>query len=110
MTTSYFVLYSGQPDDQVAFIERYRTVHAPILSRWPGIRGVALHTPVAWTDPHPVRASGLTLAAQMTFDDLEALQRALASPERAAARDDFHRFPPFPGDVFHQAMRTECLL
>ena len=110
MTTSYFVLYSGQADDPAAFVERYRTIHAPILARWPGIRGVTLHTPLQWTDPHPVRPSDLMLAAQMTFDDIAALQRAQASRERAEARADFHGFPPFRGDVFHQAMQTEHLL
>ena len=110
MTTSYFVLYSGQPADPAAFVERYRNVHAPILMRWPGIRSIALHTPLPWTDPHPVRPSGLALAAHMTFDDVAAFQRALASSERAEARADFHGFPPFHGDVFHQAMQTERLL
>ena len=110
MSTSYFVLYSGQSSDPAAFIERYRMVHAPILARFPGIRSIALHTPLPWTDPHPVRPSCLALAAQMTFDDVATLQRALASGERAQARADFHGFPPFHGDVFHQAMQTERLL
>ena len=110
MTTSYFVLYSGQAPEPEAFVERYRRVHVPILARWPGIRGITLHTPVAWADTQTVRPSGLALAAQMSFDDVAALQAALASSERAEARADFHRFPPFNGDILHQATHSERLL
>jgi uncharacterized protein (TIGR02118 family) len=110
MTTSYFVLYSGRADDPKGFVERYRTVHVPILRQWPGIRSIVLHTPQPWSDCHPVRRSGLALAAQMIFDDVDALQHALHSEQRAEARADFHDFPPFHGDVFHQAMQTERLL
>lgn len=110
MTTSYFVLYTGRADEPMAFVDRYRSQHAPILARWPGTRSITLHTPLSWTDPYAVRPSGLALAAQMTFDSPAALHRALASPERAEARADFGTFPPFHGDVFHQAMTSERLL
>lgn len=110
MTTSYFVLYAGSADDPMAFVDHYRSKHAPILSRWPGIRAITLHTPLVWSDPYSVRPSGLALAAQMTFDNPAALQRALASSERAEARTDFGTFPPFHGDVLHQAMTSEQLL
>ena len=110
MTTSYFVLYSGRADEPEPFVERYRSVHVPILREWPGMRRIYLHTPAPWTDTHPVRPSGLAMAAQMTFDDIASLEQALRSDARARAREDFGRFPTFHGDVFHQAMQTERLL
>ncbi len=110
MTTSYFVFYDGHSDEPQRFVERYRMIHVPILRTWPGINSIHLHTPVPWTDPSPVRPTGLTMAAQMTFEDVDALQTALQSDARAQARADFQRFPPFHGTVYHQAMRTERLL
>jgi hypothetical protein len=32
------------------------------------------------------------------------LDAALRSPARRRARDDFHKFPPFRGEVTHEAM------
>lgn len=107
MSVSYFVLYRGQADDPAAFVGRYRDTHVPILQTWPGIRGVAMHTPQAWTDPEGVRHADLALIAEMTFDNAADLQRALASPGRAEARRDFQQFPAFHGEVLHQAVRTE---
>lgn len=107
MPTSYFVLYSGEADDAAGFVQRYRGVHVPILQRWPGIRSVILHTPEPWEDSKTVRSSGLALVTQMVFDDAAALAMALRSPERAEARIDFGKFPPFKGKVLHQAMSME---
>ena len=44
------------------------------------------------------------LLAQMTFDSAADLDAALRSQARREARDDFHRFPPFEGEVTHEAM------
>ena len=49
-------------------------------------------------------ARGSVLLAQMVFDSPGDLDAALRSPARAQARDDFHRFPPFEGEVTHEAM------
>jgi hypothetical protein len=46
------------------------------------------------------------LLAQLEFDSAEAMQRVFESPERAAAREDFKRFPAFTGTVTHQAMQS----
>jgi hypothetical protein len=45
----------------------------------------------------------------MTFNDIPALNAALASPARADARHDFGNFPTFKGDVTHQAFVSEKL-
>jgi uncharacterized protein (TIGR02118 family) len=106
-SVSYFVRYEGQADSPAAFLEYYRERHAPILMRFPGIRRIVLHTPVAWHDPFPVQPDRFALLAQMIFDTQHDLDRALESEARSAARGDFGSFPPFHGLVFHQATRSE---
>ena len=109
MAVSYFVFYKGQAEQPAAFVDHYRNIHVPILSTWPGIQGVRLHTPIEWSDTQPVREAGFALAAEMTFRTVDEFQQALRSEARMAARRDFERFPKFAGDVFHQAMTSERL-
>jgi hypothetical protein len=40
----------------------------------------------------------------MQFDSARDLDDALRSDARRHARDDFARFPPFSGEVTHEAM------
>lgn len=101
---SYFVRYRGSSPDPARFQAHYETQHAAILQRFPSIRSLILHRPAAWTDPFPVRRGESMLLAQMQFDSAADLDAALRSEARAQARDDFHRFPPFEGEVTHEAM------
>lgn len=107
MSVSYFVFYKGHADDADGFIERYRTVHIPILKRWPGVECVKLHTPAVLQDPKQTSTAGLAMMAEIVFCDGEALEKALQSQERHEARLDFGKFPSFHGDVMHQALQTE---
>lgn len=109
MTASYIVRYHGTAPDADAFLAHYRQSHAPILQRFPGIRSLVLHRAADFADPFPVTPGGNLLIAEMTFDDVGALNAALASPARAEARDDFANFPRFDGDVTHQAFLSERL-
>lgn len=106
MSVSYFVRYDITAGDVDAFVSYYRTRHVALLSGWPGLKRVVLHTPVEWRDPSPVNRGKAVLLAQLEFDSIAALNEALASRERAQARRDFERFPPFEGNVTHQAMET----
>lgn len=106
---SYFVRYKGAAADPAAFVNYYSQRHAPILKRLPGVRSLILHTPQAWTDPFPVRPDGSLLLAQMTFENASMLDTALRSDARREARADFAHFPPFDGDVTHQAMKAEVI-
>ena len=106
---SYFVSYRGTSPDAEAFLQHYRGRHAEILRRFPGIRGLVLHTPVDWTDPYPVNPGGRILLAQLQFESVAALDAALASEARARAREDFRSFPPFDGTVTHQAMASTAV-
>jgi len=110
MQTSYFVLYRGRADNAEGFVRRYKEVHVPILRTWPGIQGIVLHQPANWSDPYEVKPAGLSLMAQMIFADGESLSEALRSPQRGAARDDFRLFPPFRGEVLHQATISTTML
>ena len=106
MSVSYFVRYDIDVADRDAFLAHYRERHVPILARWPGMKRVVLHTPLDWQDPFPVHRGRAVLLAQLEFESAEAMARAFAAEERAAAREDFKRFPPFSGTVTHQAMET----
>ena len=109
MTVSYFVRYQGEADDAEAFLRHYRTAHAPILHDFPALRSLVLHHGIAWRDPFPVTPGGTLLLAQMTFETIEDLDRALASEARTRAREDFARMPAFRGAVTHQAMVAETV-
>jgi uncharacterized protein (TIGR02118 family) len=109
MSVSYFVRYDIHAADLDAFLQRYREVHTPLVARWPGLRRVVLHTALEWRDPFPVNCGKAVLMAQLEFETEEAMNAAFASPERAAAREDFKRFPPYEGSVVHQAMAQEEL-
>ena len=107
MSVSYFVRYDIDAPDLAPFLRRYREVHVPLVARWPGLRRMVMHTPLEWRDPFPVNRGKAVLMAQLEFDSEAAMNTAFASPERAAAREDFKRFMTFEGTVTHQAMRSE---
>jgi uncharacterized protein (TIGR02118 family) len=107
MSVSYFVRYEGRAESPEAFLAHYREWHVPILANLPGIRRIILHTPVVWHDPFPVNPDPFVLLAQMIFDTVGDLNRALASGARAIARVDFEGFPHFDGVVHHQAAESQ---
>jgi len=101
---SYFVRYRGASLSPQAFDTYYETRHAEILKQFPNIRSLVLHRPAPWSDPFPIRQGETMLLAQMQFDSSADLDNALRSQARRLARDDFQRFPPFEGEVTHEAM------
>lgn len=107
MSVSYFVRYDIDSADLDGFMRRYREVHVPLVARWPGLRRMVLHTPLAWRDPFPVNPGRAVLMAQLEFEDEAAMNAAFASRERAEAREDFKRFPRYDGTVVHQAMSQQ---
>src|SRR5436309_10052707 len=106
---SYFVRYSGASPSPEHFQTYYEKRHAEILKQFPNIRSLILHRPAAWTDPFPVRRGESMLLAQMQFDSASDLDAALRSQARRQARDDFHCFPPFEGEVTHEAMTGKVI-
>jgi uncharacterized protein (TIGR02118 family) len=109
MSVSYFVRYRGSAADPDTFAAYYRDRHAAILKDFPGLKGLVLHRPALAADPFPTKPGGSFFLAQMTFDSVEALNRALASEARARARADFANFPKFEGEVTHEAMVQELV-
>ena len=107
MSVSYFVRYDIEAGDLRAFLRRYREVHVPMVACWPGLKRMVMHTPVEWQDPVAVNRGKAVLMAQLEFESEATMNKAFASPERAAAREDFKRFMTFEGTVTHQAMRSE---
>jgi uncharacterized protein (TIGR02118 family) len=106
---SYFVRYRGTSSDPEAFRSYYEIHHAAILRRLPNIRSLVLHHPIAWSDPLPVRNGNSFLLAQMQFDNAGDLDAALRSQMRQLARVDSGRFPPFDGEVTHEAMAARAI-
>jgi uncharacterized protein (TIGR02118 family) len=107
MSISYFVRYDINAPDVDAFVAYYRTKHVPILSRWPGMKRVVLHTPAECDDLFATNRGKTVLLAQLEFDSMEDLEMAMGSAERVEARQDFKNFPQYQGQVLHQAMQTE---
>jgi len=70
------------------FHRYWREVHGAIAARIPGMRRYVQCHAVGVGDGAPEYDG----AAEAWFDDLEAVRRAVASPEYAAAREDEARF------------------
>lgn len=107
MTVSYFVIYEGDASRSAAFVDYYLTRHVELVKGLPDLRSLAVMRPLAFDDPHLGNEPGPFLVAHMMFDDVAALERAVLSDERLAARADVANFPPFDGRAVYQAMRNE---
>jgi hypothetical protein len=82
VSVSYFVRYDISAPDLPAFLERYREVHLPLVSTWPGLQRVVMH-------------SGNAVLMQFEFDTEKAMNEALK------------KFIQFEGSVVQEAMRAE---
>jgi uncharacterized protein (TIGR02118 family) len=82
------VLY-GKPEDSSAFDAHYAATHAPLAEKIPNLRryehGKALGTPDGSEAPY-------YYVADLSFDDPDALQAGLSSPEGQAAAGDLANF------------------
>ena len=83
------VVAYGQPDDPAAFDEYYVSTHIPLVEKIPNLRrfesGKLVGTPDGSAPP-------FYYLAELLFDDGEALQAAMASPEGQAAGADVETF------------------
>ena len=107
MTVSYFVRYDITTQDPDAFVRYFRETHIPLVSKWPGLRRIALHTQAEWNDPFAITRGNSMLLVQFEFESEPALRKALFSKERESSRINFQNFPAFAGTVTHQAMTSE---
>jgi len=78
-----------QPEDKKAFDEHYFQVHLPLAQKMPGLIKATVTrytgTPMGTEPPY-------YLQADMYFENLEALQKSMASPEGKAAAKDLMSF------------------
>ena len=88
-------VFARKPGMSVEEFQRYwREEHGPIAARIPGVRRyVQCHVLPELYDRDPSREGpAYDGAAELWFDDLDAMRRAMASPEVEAAREDERNF------------------
>ena len=76
------------PEDPAAFDAHYRSVHAPIVERYPNLRDVRLTTPTGVGG----RPAPYHLMAEMAFDTMDDLEAALGSDAGAESAKDLRNF------------------
>ena len=82
------VLY-GRPEDPDAFERYYADTHTALVKAVPGLRRFEAARGVAAPDGTEVPYQRI---AELTFDDLEALQAGRASDQGQAAANDIRNF------------------
>ncbi len=82
------VLY-GHPKDTAEFDRYYQEKHAPLAKKMPGLKGYTANKPQSLDPQGQLPAY---LIAELYFEDRNALQAALQSPEGQAATEDVPRF------------------
>jgi uncharacterized protein (TIGR02118 family) len=89
MVKLVFLLHRRPGMDLDEFTRYWRDVHGPIGAAMPGVRKYVQNHADATLDGSPLPCDGF---AEIWFDDMESLQRALASPEAQAALVDSENF------------------
>jgi uncharacterized protein (TIGR02118 family) len=79
----------GFPTDPEEFDRYYRLIHTPIVQRIPGVRNIRFGHVFRTVDGEP---APYYLVSDVYFDDVDALERALASPEMEEAIADVPNF------------------
>lgn len=100
---SFVVRYYRPAPDQAAFVAFYTTNHPLLLARLPGIRNVLCYLPTGIPLPEGIESSGAFFGNEVVFDDLTALNHALASDILPQLRAEGKQFPPY-GHNTHRAM------
>jgi uncharacterized protein (TIGR02118 family) len=83
------VVCYGAPDDPAAFDEHYASTHAPLAQKIPTLRRFEAGKVLGTADGSP---APYYLLAELWFDDADALQAAMGSPEGQAAANDVPTF------------------
>ncbi|ERI08152.1 EthD family reductase [Aneurinibacillus aneurinilyticus] len=77
-----------KPENIETFDEHYFNVHAPLVEKMPGLKKLEVNKVYG----SPMGESNLHLLAEMYFDNKEALNAAMTSPEGKAAAKDLMGF------------------
>lgn len=83
-----FVVNYTWPEDPLAFEHYYRSVHVPMVKKFPRIRKITL----SFANRGEEGGTDIYMISTMYWDDLGSLRQALLSPEREAAYSDSARF------------------
>jgi uncharacterized protein (TIGR02118 family) len=76
-----------QPEDPLAFEDRYFNTHLPLIKKVPGLqKTVVSHF------TRTVMGESFYMMAEMTFADKDSLKAAMKSPEMTAAGDNLNSF------------------
>lgn len=89
MIKMVFLVHRRPGMDFDDFSRYWREKHAPIGEALPGLRKYVQNHAAATPDDSPLPYDGF---AELWFDDMESLERALASPEGQAAIADTENF------------------
>ena len=100
---SFVVRYHRPVQNEAAFANFYTLHHPPLLAQFPGIRNVLCYLPTGIALPPDLPSSGAFFGNEVVFDDLDSLNRALASEVLPLLKADGKRFPAF-GHSTHYAM------
>ncbi|WP_204117483.1 EthD family reductase [Paraburkholderia sp. C35] len=103
---TYLVSYDGEADDFNAWLTHYLTWHPPLMTQLPGIRELEIYTRIDYRSPLKHDRATAMQRNKVVFDDIAALDAALASPVRARMKEDFESFPPYSGSTPHYPMRS----
>ena len=103
---TYLVRYEGPAEDPPAWLAHYLAHHPALMLRLPGIRELEIYTAIDWIGAMPGKRVRSLQRNKVAFDNAEALNAALDSPERRAMRADYAQLPPFSGRVLHFPMQT----
>ncbi len=85
------------PQDAGAFDRYYAETHIPIAKRLPGLRKYEISRGAVAS---PAGDSNYHLIAILQFDDVPAIEAAVASPEGQAAVADLANFASGGADIF----------
>jgi uncharacterized protein (TIGR02118 family) len=94
MTVTPLALY-GRPADPASWDQRYTEEHLPLAAAIPGLRSQRAATVHGTAEGFE---SPYYLVGELVFDDVEAMQAGVSSPEGQAAATNFAELAP-PGSL-----------
>jgi hypothetical protein len=106
LPVSNLVTYDGPAEDPEKWLAYYLVIHAPIMTRQPGIRQLEICMRIDWVDALPWKRMNVMQTNKVVFDSAAALDASHDSPVMTELRTDYALFPPFRGGNSHFAMRT----
>ena len=94
--TKLIALYR-KPEDTAEFDKHYDNVHTPLVKKYPGLQKLEI-TRITGA---PIGETKYYLMAEMYFDNKDAMDAALASPEGKAVTRDLMSFAADLITAFH---------